>query len=186
MGQRGALIRMPKKACASCGNNMIGGARARYCSPACKQRAHRSRKGANRNGSRQSVTVPATGGQPTVHGGGQSHCAEALALLASLDAELAANAEELGQELEFSAAENVVRGLIADTVDRRVDLWARYHASDQTKERLTLSAEIRLLDTSLARLLRQVSPDVPEPQSRTSQKAAAAAAVRWRRDGAHR
>jgi hypothetical protein len=108
-------------------------------------------------------------------------------LLQALDDELvAATAEELGQVLEFSAAENVVRELIDCTVDRRQDLWARYHASDDTRERIKLSAETRLLETSLARLLRQVNPDVPEPQSRVSQKAAAAAAVRWRGNGAHR
>jgi hypothetical protein len=106
--------------------------------------------------------------------------------LAALDAELAANAEDLGQPLEFSAAENVVRELIACTVDRRQDLWGRYHSSDETKERIKLSAECRLLETSLARLLRQVSPDVPEPRSRVSEKASAAAAVRWGRRGANR
>lgn len=51
------------KRCAACDNPMIGGGRARYCSAACKQRAHRSRSGSkrnNRNASERgdSVVVP--------------------------------------------------------------------------------------------------------------------------------
>jgi hypothetical protein len=144
-----------------------------YCSPACRQRAHRLRARSNRNA--PAVTATST---PRV-----GHCAEALALLAELDAELAENSAELGsqQPLVWTAAERAVRELIADTVDRKADLWQRYVVTGEDAARVRLSAEIRLLETSLARLLRQVRTELPAPQSRISQKAAKAARVRWQR-----
>jgi len=76
-----------KRTCSACGNAFIGRASASYCSPACKQRAHRSRKGANRNAPRVTVLAP---------GGRRGHSAEAVALLAELDLELSENSADLG------------------------------------------------------------------------------------------
>jgi len=61
--------------------------------------------------------------------------------------------------------DRAVLELIADTVDRRVDLAAEYAAAEDTTRRVKLSAELRLLEGSLARLLRMVSTDVPAPES---------------------
>jgi hypothetical protein len=162
-----------KRTCASCGNGYIGGARASYCSPACKQRAHRSRKGAK--GNARGVTVAAA-----TPGAAGAHSPEAVALLAELDAELAENSAAHGllEPLVFSAAERALLVSIARNVDRTVDLWARYHASDDDSARAKLSAELRLLETSLKGLLGAVKTDLPAPKSA---RAVHAAETRWRR-----
>jgi hypothetical protein len=49
------------------------------------------------------------------------------------------------------------------------------------KLRVKLSAEIRLLEGSLARLLKQIKTDVPEADSRTTVKARRVARARWDR-----
>ena len=117
------------KACSSCGNEFRGRSGASYCSAACKQRAHRQRTGRNRNA--RTVTDPACCGAHTPH---------AQAVLDALEAELAANAEQIGQSLEWSAAERAVLDLIADTIDRRTDLQARYAACDDSGARLKVAA----------------------------------------------
>ncbi len=96
-----------RRTCSSCGTGFIGRASASYCSPACKQKAHRSRKGANRNAGAVTVTVAAADGMAT-------HSAEAVGLLAELDAELAEKSAELGllDPLVWSAAEGAVREAI--------------------------------------------------------------------------
>jgi len=162
-----------KRTCVDCGNGFIGSPRARYCSPACKQRAHRSRKGSNRNAPSVTVLTPGRG----------CHSAEAVALLAELDAELAENSTARGlvDPLAWSAAEQAIRESLAWTVDRMVDLRARYHASDDDKVRLKISGELRLLETNLARLLKGVSTDLPAQPSIRSRKASRAANARWRR-----
>lgn len=108
------------------------------------------------------------------------HCAEALALLAELDVELADSSAAHGllEPLVWSAAEQTARESIAWTVDRMVDLRARYLASEDDKVRVKLSAELRLLETSLARLLRSVPTDLLAPKSA---RPAHAANVRWGR-----
>ena len=105
-------------------------------------------------------------------------------MLAGLDAELADNAELLGVSLEWSAAERALRELVADTVHRRADLLTMYRAADDAALRVKLSAELRLSETSLGRLLKQVSTKLAAPPSRKSQKAAAAAKARWDRTNA--
>jgi hypothetical protein len=114
--------------------------------------------------------------------GGHGHCAEALALLAELDAELAENSAQRGQldPLEWSAAEQANRESIAWTVDRLVDLRARYLACEDDKTRVKISGELRLLEASLSRLLKSVPTDLPAPVSIRSRKARAAANQRWR------
>lgn len=182
---------MAKRTCCSCKNGFIGRAGAQYCSASCRQRARRSRSGAKCDttgdkpvtdtgsvgGGRRSVRKPrsATGG----------HCAEALALLDALDAELAENSEDRGltgdEAMSWSAAERVVLDMVADAVDRKVDLFARYLGSCDDKVRVKLSTEVRLLEGSIAKLLRSVSTDLPEPRSNVSRKASHAARVRWSR-----
>jgi hypothetical protein len=158
-----------KRTCASCKKSFIGRSTAVYCGPACKQRAHRSRKGI----SAPSVTVtrPPAGG----------HCAKALAFLAELDAELAEKAAELGSELVWSAAERVNRESAACIIDRIVELSSRLDASDDDRAWLKFSAERRLLEMSLLRLVKALSTDLPVQPSIRSRKAAKAAEARWRR-----
>jgi len=116
-------------------------------------------------------------GSPT--GGG--HTSEAVAVLAGLDAELAENSEELGERLAWSAAERLLREAVADAVDRKVDLKHRWAASTQDAARVKLSAELRLTEGEIARLLRGIKTELPQPLSRRSQKAQQAARVRWDR-----
>lgn len=71
--------------------------------------------------------------------------------------------------------------MVACAIDRKVDLSARYRATDDAKLRIKLSGELRLLQGHIAQLLKQVKTDLPEPAPRVSQKARAAAQVRWRR-----
>ena len=158
-----------KKQCASCGEGFIGRSNAAYCSPTCRQRAHRGQGAQKRDTKRDVSRLPA------------AHCAEAVALLDELDAELADNSAERGElePLVWSAAEQAVREAIACTVDRKVDLWARYHTSDDDRMRVKLSGELRLLETSLARLLKPVSTDLPAAPSLRSEKASRAANRRW-------
>jgi hypothetical protein len=113
----------------TCGEGFIARAGASYCSAACKQRAHRTRKGGNRNAPvadkaalfrRPKQRRPEAGG----------HCAEAVELLTALDAEVAENCEERGEgPLEWSSADRTVLGLIACSIDRKVDLSAHYSAT---------------------------------------------------------
>jgi hypothetical protein len=108
-----------------------------------------------------------------------------VALLAELDAELEQASEERGGEpLEFSAAERATMALIADAVDRRVDLYADYRQADDAKLRMKLSGELRLLEASIARLLKGIRTDLPPEPSRISQKAKNAVNARWERERA--
>lgn len=165
-----------RRKCTSCGNGFLGTPRAQYCSTACRQKAHRRRSGRNRNADRNAtVTVAAPVGSP-------ARSAEAAQVLAGLDAELAENSRVLGRPLTWSTADQTVRELIADTIERRADLMRRYDASEDDKAALKLSAEIRLLERAVAQLLKQVRTDMPAPPSKTAMKAAHAANVRWGRD----
>lgn len=158
-----------RKKCASCGDGFIGRSNAAYCSPTCRQRAHRGRGSRKRNANSDVSRLPA------------AHTVEAIELLDELDAELANNTAEQGllEPLVWSAAEQAIRESIACTVDRKLDLWARYHASDDDGMRVKLSGELRLLEASLARLLKSVSTDLPAAPSVRSEKASRAANKRW-------
>lgn len=171
---------MAAKTCASCGNSMIGRANARYCSATCRQRGHRSRKAENRD--TDAVTVPSRADLPVMEAAPAGHCAEAVALLAALDAELAENAQQLGQRLKWSASEAAILELAADIIDRRAELRGLYEVTRDLKGKLKISAELRLVEGALGRLLRQIKTDLPTPPSLTSQKARRAAHVRWARD----
>jgi hypothetical protein len=109
--------------------------------------------------------------------------AAARKLLAALDAELAEAAERRGQRLIWTAAETAILDDIAFTVDRMVRLRRDWSRAEDPKMRVKLSAELRLLETSKARLLKAVTPDVPAAPSLKTVKARKAANVRWRRDG---
>lgn len=107
---------------------------------------------------------------------------EATALLAAMDAELAANAAAAGVSLEWSQAERQQLALLASTVDRRVELEGLYGAleADDVKTRLKLSAELRLIAGLEARLLRGISTEPPRVKD---PKAQHAARVRWAKEG---
>lgn len=171
-----------QRACVICGNGFLGTPRAQYCSTACRQKAHRRRSGRKRNADRNEtgVTVVDT---PSVTSA-RVHTAEALKVLRGLDAELAENARVLGQPLHWSTADEAVREMIADTIDRRTDLQRRYEASADDKTVLQLSGELRLLEAAVARLFKQVKTDMPVAPSKTSLKAARAAQSRWARENA--
>jgi hypothetical protein len=108
--------------------------------------------------------------------------AAARQLLRALDEELGSASKSTGRELVWSAAEVQVRELLADSVDRRVELNGRYKSVEMVSLKLKIAAEIRLLDASITRLLAQLSTEVPEPLSVTSRKAQAAARSRWDRE----
>lgn len=178
-----------KRTCVTCQNKFIGRATAQYCSAACKQRAHRGRRGANRNApTRVTVTVPSDQGSDSRSDPG-GHCAEASALLQALDAELAMKSDAMGlppeQPLEWSTVERANLGTIADAIDRKVDLQGRYRAADDDKVRVKLSGEIRLLQRLAADLLKRVSTDLPAAPSHISVKASQAAKTRWARNAAN-
>jgi hypothetical protein len=175
-----------KKSCLKCGNGFIGRANASYCSPGCRLRAHRG-KGAGETVTGETVS-PAQRRRPrrgttstdtSETAVDRPHSAEALALKASLVAELAESSQDRGEDLEWSAAEQAALDMAMCAIDRKVDLYARYLASDDDKVRVKLSGEIRLLEASVDRLLKRVPTDVPDPPTRVSQKASHAAKVRW-------
>jgi RES domain-containing protein len=109
---------------------------------------------------------------------------------AALDEEQAAAAAAHNQPaLEWSAREAAVRDVVASTIDRIVDLERVYESvisgdSPAGALLVKISTELRLQETSLAGLLKQVSPDLPAEPSRTSQKARRAVKTRWDRQRA--
>lgn len=181
---------MAKKLCASCSDTFIGRAGAKYCSPACRQRARRAGGAAKcdkavtdtgvASRGRRRRTGAAVGRSDSSFSG---HCAEAVELLKRLDAELAENAKQLGKPLRWSASESAILELAADTIDRRSGLRQLYDESaDDAKLRLKIACELRLIEAALARLLAKIKTDLPAPPSKTSRKATAAARARWDRN----
>lgn len=111
-----------------------------------------------------------------------AHSAEARRVRRELDQQLAASAAATGRDLIWSAQDRVVLSLIASVIDRKNDLQRDYAAATDAKTRVKVSAELRLVEGSIERFLRRVHTDIPAPMSRRSQKAQAAARVRWSRD----
>jgi hypothetical protein len=107
--------------------------------------------------------------------------AEARKLLRHFDSELAAPSARRGDTLVFTPAERAVLDLIGAQIDRKCDLKRLYSRAEDAKGMVKLSAEIRLLESSVARLLKQVDVDMPAPASMRTQKAQRAARVRWNR-----
>jgi hypothetical protein len=112
----------------------------------------------------------------------QVNSGDSVAIVAALNAELAEAAKAVGHELVWGAAEADVIYMIAAEVDRRVELSAQYAACDNMNTRLKIATELRLLEQAIARLYKQVSTEVPAPQSVTSMKASRAAHSRWDRE----
>lgn len=113
-----------------------------------------------------------------------AHCAEARRVRRELDQQLAATAAASGRDLVWTAQDRVVLGLIQTAIDRKHDLTADYAGATEAKTRVKISAELRLLEAAVARLVKQVHTDIPAPMSRRSQKAQAAARVRWGKEDA--
>jgi len=107
------------------------------------------------------------------------HCAEARRVRRELDVQLAATAAASGRHLVWTPQDRVILGLIASSIDRKCDLQRDYSAASEPKIRVKVSAELRLLEAAVGRLIKQVKTDSPVPMSRRSQKAQQAALVRW-------
>lgn len=112
----------------------------------------------------------------------KTHCSAANQLLEELDAELAASAAAAGTTLAFSAAERQLISLAADALDRRAQLAAVYDKTDDIKEQVKLSREIRLQDMCVQRLISKVSTAAPRRETLTSVKARNAVNTRWQRE----
>lgn len=114
-----------------------------------------------------------------------THTAAARRVLDGLDADLQHAAAQTGQQLSWTAAEQETRRMLATTIDRRTDVARRYAANrDDPKLAVKLSAELRMLDSTVARLLKAVTVAVPQPESLTTIKARRAVNVRWARERA--
>lgn len=111
----------------------------------------------------------------------QNHSSEAQQVLRDLDAELAASAKRASQDLVWDASDLAVLDLIAAAIDRRVDLTADYQQCEDLKGRVKASAQLRLLEQSIARPLRQIRTDVPPAPGLRTIKARRAARARWDR-----
>jgi hypothetical protein len=109
-----------------------------------------------------------------------AHSAAARRVRRELDKQLAATAAATGRDLVWTAQDRIVLSLIQAAIDRTCDLQRDYAAAEDGKTRAKLSAELRLLEANIERLVRRVKTDVPAPMSRRSQKAQAASLVRWR------
>lgn len=168
-----------KKKCASCGNGFLGRSSSVYCSASCRQRAHRGRGRENRNASPAAVTVSARGRSRR-----RSHSADAEAVLRALGDQLALVGQERGETLEWTPQERFALDLLAAEIDRSVDLAAMYdQCGDDVKLRVKLSAELRLLRQSTARMIREIKTELPARPSHRTTKARRAANARWHRGG---
>jgi hypothetical protein len=105
--------------------------------------------------------------------------AEARKICRDLDKELEAAGASRGHSLVWSAQERAIIGLISAQIDRKCELLEAYEEADDAKVKCKLSGEARLLETSIARLLRQVKTDVPGPESQKTRDARRAVRARW-------
>lgn len=112
------------------------------------------------------------------------HSAAASKVLDALDAELAANAARRGMELSWSAAENELREMLANTIDQRQRVETLLAKATDAKVVAKLSAEVRQLRTAVMRLLKEIRTDAATPESLTTVKARRAARARWDRENA--
>ena len=113
-----------------------------------------------------------------------AHCAEARRVRRELDKELAAAGERTGRKLLWTAADTEILQLIASSIDRKCDLQRDYDAAADAKDRVRVSSEIRLLESSIERLLRRIKTDIPAPESQRTIMARAAVMRRWHPDAA--
>lgn len=105
--------------------------------------------------------------------------AESRKLVAELDLYLAAASRRHGRRVEFTPPEAATVAIICDEIDRKVGLKRLYGKAETVKERLKISTEIRLLEASVNRMLRQLKVDMPAAPSARTMKARHAANVRW-------
>ena len=107
---------------------------------------------------------------------------EARKVLRDLDKELSFASKQVGQDVVWSAQEQAILGLIGDEIDRKEALLEAWRESTDPKVQCKLSAEARLLEQSIARLLKQIKTDLPAPDSKKTVRARRAANARWDRD----
>ena len=100
---------------------------------------------------------------------------EARKMRRDLDKELAAAGVRSGQNLVWSAAEEAILGLISDEIDRKEALLEAWREATDPKVQCKLSAEARLLEQSIARLLKLIKTDLPERPSNKTMRARRAA-----------
>jgi len=109
------------------------------------------------------------------------HTLQARKLLQALDADLAAASEETGDQLVWTHREQALLDRIAATVDRRVEIEARYREAASDGAIVKLSNEIRQCDTMVTRLVGMLKIDAPQPKSVSWVKTQRAATIRWER-----
>lgn len=109
---------------------------------------------------------------------------EAKKIRRELDKELASAAAQSGQNLVWSAQEEAVLGLICDEIDRKTAILEAWERAEDPKVLCKLSAEARLLEQSIARLLKLIKTDLPARESNTTVRARRAANTRWDRNAA--
>ncbi|ORB68792.1 hypothetical protein [Mycolicibacterium tusciae] len=110
--------------------------------------------------------------------------AAARKVLRDLDKELAAASARQGRSLVWSAQERAILAQISSILDRKAEFLELYEAAEDTKTKLKISAEVRLLEQAAARLLRGFNTDIPPAPTVRTVMARRAAAVRWDRDAA--
>jgi hypothetical protein len=113
-----------------------------------------------------------------------AHCAAARQIKRELDEQLAATAAKAGHPLLWTAQERAVIERIQNNLDRQAVLLRDWRAAEDAKTRVKVSAELRLLETAMERMLRTVKTEAPQPRSLRSVKASRAARARWDRDDA--
>ena len=104
-------------------------------------------------------------------------------MLTELDEERAASSARRGQALVWTAADREILSLIAANIDRKGQLSRDYDRVEDMKVRVKLSAELRLLEQALARLLRSIDSE-PAAPTLTTIKARRAANARWAKERA--
>jgi hypothetical protein len=113
-----------------------------------------------------------------------AHCAEARRVRRELDKELAAASAHSGRVLTWTAADLEILQLIASAIDRKADLQHDYDAAHDAKDRLKISSEMRLHESSIERLLRRIKTDIPPAESQRTIQARRAVMHRWHPDAA--
>ena len=115
---------------------------------------------------------------------------EARRLARDLQAELDAHASANDVVLSWTVPEQATIELIQDQIDRKVELLAAYDAAADDKARVKLSAEVRLHEGSIGRLLKLINTtpaitSAPPPRNvydeQASRHGRKAAETRWRR-----
>lgn len=107
--------------------------------------------------------------------------AEARRIVRELEKELESSSVRAQKSLSFTAAERATLDLICADIDRISDLQKAYDEATEVKVKVKLSTEMRLLESSVARMLKGFKTDLPPAETNTTQKARRAARTRWDR-----